>query len=73
MAIVRLKKLIEDLASGAQAVVADSAPYATSAGNAGTAAIAGTAAKATSAGISGTANYAGTAAVAAKGTSGSAL
>lgn len=44
MAIVRLKKLIEDLASGAQAVVADSAPYATSAGIAGTANYSGTAA-----------------------------
>ena len=67
MAIVRLKKLIEDLASGAQAVVADSAPYATSAGQAGTAVLA------TSAGNAGTAAIAGTASVAATGTSGSAL
>jgi hypothetical protein len=73
MAIVRLKKLIEDLASGAQAVVADSASYATSAGAAGTVAQAGTASFATTSGISGTANYAGTASVAATGTSGSAL
>jgi len=73
MAIVRLKKLIEDLASGAQAVVADSAPYATSAGNAGTAAIAGTASFATTSGIAGTADYSGTAAVAVTGASGSAL
>ena len=73
MAIVRLKKFIEDVASGAADITSDTAAYATSSGNAGTAlkatssGQAGTSFLATSATAAGTAflassaNYAGTA------------
>lgn len=55
MAIVRLKKFIEDVKSGAADIVSDTATYATSAGKAGTAQVA---VLATSAGKSGTAQVA---------------
>lgn len=79
MAIVKLKKVLEDLENNTSLVVgtitktATSAGYAgtsykaTSSGVAGSAAYAGTSAKATSAG------FAGTSSVAAAGTSGSTL
>jgi hypothetical protein len=55
MAILRIKRLLEELESGVQPVVADTCIFATSAGNAGTA---GLATLATSAGYSGTARVA---------------
>ena len=52
MAILKIKQLEEKLKAGTQTVIADSAAFATSAGNAGTAY------KATSAGQAGTARIA---------------
>jgi hypothetical protein len=76
MAILRIKRLLEELESGVQPVVADTCIFATSAGNAGTSSLA---TKATSAGNAGTAGlatlatsagYSGTARVAHFGSSG---
>jgi hypothetical protein len=58
MAIVRLKKFIEDVKSGKADIVSDTATYATSAGKSGTAQVA---VLATSAGKAGSAAQAGTA------------
>ena len=55
MAIVRLKKFIEDVKSGKADIVSDTATYATSAGKSGTAQVA---VLATSAGKAGTAQVA---------------
>jgi hypothetical protein len=55
MAILRIKRLLEELESGVQPVVADTCIFATSAGNAGTSSLA---TKATSAGYAGTARVA---------------
>jgi hypothetical protein len=67
MAILKIKKLIQDLENNTTQVLANPVAKATSAGRAGTSAVATTAVAA------GSAAYAGTSSVAATGTSGSKL
>lgn len=55
MAIVRLKKFIEDVKSGKADIVSDTATYATSAGKSGTAQVAVYATSAGGGAVSGTA------------------
>ena len=73
MAILKIKKLIQDLENNTTQVLANPVAKATSAGNTGTSSVAVLATLATSAGKAGSAAYAGTSRVAFLGTSGSQL
>jgi hypothetical protein len=73
MAILKIKRLIEDLENNSTQVLANPVSKATSAGGAGTSSLASSASYAGTVVLASSANYAGTAYAAAYGTSGSKL